>query len=1151
MEIPVYTEPNPKSVINPLLEGAMRQLLVVVLAGLVFAATASSQVSTGTLNVISEDATGAVIQNASVIITNRNTGQARAGRTDERGEFQANFLPAGDYSVVVEAPGFKRATVQTFTLQVDQNATARLTLTPGDVVESIEVTGQTPLLEADTSSLGQVIENRKILELPLNGRNAFGLGLLAGNTTQVFGMGTNLPFIAGGGRFSSNEVLLDGIDNNTTVTNGAIGRSGIALVPSVDAVQEFKVKTNAFSAEFGRAAGSLVTATMKSGTNEYHGSVFEFLRNQVLDANNFFTNAAGLPRAPFRQNQFGGVLGGRIVRDKTFFFTNYQGARQRTAAASSIIAVPPASIRGGDLSLLKTPVFDPAARRLGPAGRVISTPFAEARIPQARINPASAAVLGLIPSPNYGAPDAISRNFFRQVPRGSDTDQYDIRIDHQLTQKNTLMGRWSWSSQTTPQPAVFDGFIGGSNTQYRNVRQLVLTDIHLFSPLVVNEVRAGVTRHNGSRIVDGVAEGAAFAQKNNVALFPFPVKGFPGIAFNFSGEATGSVQFDGWGGGASDLNYETRFQVADTISITRGKHNMKTGVDVRRPRFDNLRGNPFFGQFIFGSILTSSTDTPGSGAPFADYLLGFPSLVQGTQMLDWGRQREIYFGAFFQDDFKVTRALTLNLGFRYDLFTQPVDARDRGGLFDLAKSRFVVPGEAGVSRAIVDPDHNNIGPRVGFAYQLRRRWVLRGGYGIFYGLRDQNQEVTQIAGNNPNTPALIVPTVSAATTVAPPYTISTPVQAAPSVLTLDAFTADRPITRTIRSQGFHDARMPRLQQFNFSIQFQPAEAWLIETSYQGARGSDLASIFINRNQVPFEYALDGRNTQRNRPYPMVNGAVIPTFSIATSNYNAFNVRVEKRYSYGLNFLANYTIQKNLEALGAGPSAYTQNGGTSISLDAYNLSREKGPAPIDVPQNFTLSFGYDLPWGPRRRWLNQDSPASRLIGGWQVNGITTMRGGFPTDIRTNRLPPIFNTFNMPDRVKGAEMLIPRSERSADRYFNAAAFRVPGTVTATNGQQIQMFGDAARRLVRGPGSTNFDLSIFKDFQLTERYRLQFRSEFFNLTNTPTFFLPSSNSPSMTCIGRTPGSACNDNNPEFGKLSASTATGRQIQFALKLYF
>lgn len=1129
----------------------MRTSRFALSAVLLVANSASAQISSGTLNVLTDDASGAVVPNASVVIANTATALSRAGRTNQRGEFQATFLPAGTYSITVEATGFKRTTLAPFVLQVDQNASVRMTLTPGDVVESIQVTEATPLLEADTSSLGQVIENKKILDLPLNGRNPFALGLLAGNTTQVFGMGTNLPFIGGGGRFSANEVLLDGIDNNTTVTNGAIGRNGVALMPSVDAVQEFKVKTNAFSAEFGRAAGSLITATMRSGTNQFHGSAFEFLRNEKLDANNFFTNASGLPRARFRQNQFGGVLGGRIIRDRAFFFVNYQGTRQRTAAASNVISVPPAAIRGGDLSLLRTPIFDPATRRMGPNGTVIATPFPNAQIPQSRINQSAAAVLGLIPTPNFGSPDALSRNFLRQVPRGFDADQYDVRIDHQLTSNNNLFGRWSWSNQTTPQPGVFDGFIGGSNTQYRNIRQFVITDIHLFNPTTVNELRAGVTRHNGSRIVDGINDGAAFAAQNGVALFPFPVKGFPGIAFNFSGQGTGSVQFNGWGGGASDLNYETRFQVADTLSINRGAHSLKLGGDVRRPRFDNLRGNPFFGQFIFGSIYTSSTDTPGSGAPFADYLLGLPSLTQGTQMLDWGRQREIYFGAFFQDDWKVSRTLTLNLGIRYDLFTQPVDARDRGGLFDIDTARFVIPGQNGYSRAIVEGDHDNIGPRIGFAYQMRRRWVLRGGYGIFYGLRDQNQEVTQIAGNNPNTPALVVPTVNASTTVAPPYTINTPIEAAPSEVSLDAFTAARPITRTIRTQAFKDARMPMLQQFNFSVQFQPAEAWIVETSYQGARGRDLGSLFINRNQVPFEYALDGRNTQANRPYPMVNGVVIPTYSMATSNYNAFNLRLEKRYTHGLTFLANYTIQKNLEEFGAGPSAFTQNGGTSIALDAFNLSREKGPAPIDVPQIFNVSYGYALPWGPGRHWMSSRSIASMLLGGWQVNGITSLRGGFPTDIRTNRLPPIFNTFNVPDRVPGEPILVPRDQRGPDSYFNPAAFRVPGTVTARNGAQIQAFGDAARRLARGPGSVNFDFSVFKEFSITERYRLQFRSEFFNLTNTPTFLLPSSNSPSMTCIGRAPGSACNDNNPEFGKLSASSTTGRQIQLALKLYF
>jgi len=1128
----------------------MRSLLTLATGCLLLPAFAAAQIATGTLNVIAEDSTSAVVPAATVTVTNTNTGLTRTGLTDGKGEFLAPFLPAGEYSVSVQAKGFKRATVQRFILQVDQNATVRLTLTPGDVVETVMVSEQTPLLEADTSSLGQVIENRKILDLPLNGRNPFALGLLAGNTTQVFGMGTNLPFIAGGGRFSANEVLLDGVDNNTTVTAGAIGRNGIALVPSVDAVQEFKVKTNAFSAEFGHAAGAVVSATIKGGSNQYHGSLFEFLRNDKLDANNFFTNAAGLPKAAFRQNQYGGSVGGRVIKDKTFFFFDYQGTKQRTAASSSIGSVPPTAIRSGDLSLLKTPIYDPMARRVGPAGTVISTPFPNAVIPQSQLNPASLAIVKLIPEPNFGAPNALSRNFFRQVPRGYDAAQYDIRIDHAISSKNNFFGRFSWNNNTTPNPGSFDGWIGGSNTQYRNIRQLVLSDTHVFSPTVVNEVRAGFTRHNGSRIADNINDGVKFALENKVALFPFPVKGFPGIAFNFSGQGTGSTQFDGWGGSASDLNYENRFQVADTISITRGKHTFKTGADIRRPRFDNLRGNPFFGQFIFGSILSSSSDTPGSGAPFADYLMGFPSLIQGTQMLDWGRQREIYFGTFFQDDWKITSKLTLNLGVRYDLYTQPVDARDRGGLFDLDKAIFAVPGRNGYTRAIVDGDHNNIGPRVGFAYNVRRRWVLRGGYGIFYGLRDQNQEVTQIAGNNPNTPALVVTPVSASKTVLPPYTINTPVQAGPSDATLTGYSAASPITRTIRTQGFHDARFPMLHQYNLSIQFEPFESLLIETSYQGAIGRDLATLFINENQVPFEYALDGRNTQINRRYPMVNGVVIPTYSRATSNYNAFNLRVEKRYSMGLNFLFNYTIQKNLETGGSGPSAFTQNGGTSIALDTYNLSREKGPAPIDVPQTLSFSYGYELPFGPGKKLLSSQGAISKIFGGWQINGITTLRGGFPTDIRTNRLPPIFNTFNVPDRVAGQHAQV-QDGRNPDRFFNPDAFRVPGTTLSKSGTPVQLFGDSARRVARGPGSVNFDFSLFKDFTFAERYRVQFRAESFNLMNTPTFSLPSSNSPSMTCIGRTPGSACNDNNPEFGKLTGSSATGRQIQFGMKFIF
>ncbi|PYS54722.1 MAG: hypothetical protein DMG13_07125 [Acidobacteria bacterium] len=647
-------------------------------------------------------------------------------------------------------------------LRVDQSAKITVVLQPGEMREVVQVTDVTPLLEANTSSLGQVIENKKILDLPLNGRNPFGLGLLAGNTTPMFGMGSNLPFIGGGGRFSANEVMLDGVDNNTTVNSGAIGRSGIAYTPSVDAVQEFKVKTSAFSAEFGHSAGTVINASVKSGTNEFHGVLFEFLRNDKLDANNFFTNSAGLPRAQFQQNQFGGALGGPILSNRTFFFVDYQGTRRRSAAGTSILDVPPEDFRSGDFSRLSAPIFDPNTRRVGPAGTVIADRFPNNRIPASRMNPASVEITKLVPSPNFGSPGAQSRNFFRQTPRPFDADQWDLRIDHSIGNKDNLFGRFFFGNQSGPNPGVFDGFIGGGSSNIDNARHLVLSDTHIFTPTAVNEFRFGYVRHNGSILGDAPL-GVEFAEKNRVALFPFPERGFPSIAFNFSGAISGSQQFTSWGGGSSNLNIENRFHWADNINITRGNHTLKTGADVRRTRFETLKGSPFFGEFVFGSIFTSSSDSPGSGAPLADFLLGFPSTIQGTQMLDWGRQREIYFGAYFQDDWKVTRKLTLNLGIRYDLYTQPVDARDRGSLFDLETGRFALPGKDGFSRAIVDGDHNNFGPRLGFAYQFASKLVVRTGYGIFYGLRDQNQEVTQFSGNNPNTPTFFLPSASSRT----------------------------------------------------------------------------------------------------------------------------------------------------------------------------------------------------------------------------------------------------------------------------------------------------------------------------------------------------------------------------------------------------
>jgi hypothetical protein len=1104
----------------------------------------SGQVSTGTINVEVQDPTNAVIPGATVKVVHTATGQERSGPTSETGQFRASFVPTGEYIITATASGFKQRTITGLVLRVDQNATIIAALEPGEVREVVRVSEATPLLETSTSSVGQVVDNKKIVDLPLNGRNPFALGLLAGNTTPLFGMGSNLAFVGGGGRFSSNEVLLDGVDNNTTVNQGAIGRAGVSYTPSVDAVQEFKVQTNNFSAEFGQSAGTVINATIRSGSNDFHGALFEFLRNDKLDANNFFSNAARQQKAMFRQNQFGGAGGGRILRNRTFFFIDYEGTRRRTAAGTSILDVPIGEFRSGDFAKYNAPVYDPRARRIGPQGTVVSDPLPNNRIPASQINSTAAAITSLVPLPNFGAGDAQTRNFFRQVPRRFNHDRWDARLDHRISTNNNVFGRFSFGNQVQPTPGRFDGFIGGGVRSVDFTRHLVLNDTHIFTPTMVNEFRFGYSRHNGS-IVGDAASGAGFADQNRLSLFPFPVRGFPVINFFFSGLEQGAAQFTSWGGGNSNLNFENRFQWSDNLNITHGGHTFKVGTDIRRYRIETLKGTPFFGQYIFGSIFSSSSDRSGSGAPFADFLMGFPSAISGTQMLDWGREREIYWGTYFQDDWKVSRQLTLNLGIRYDLFTQPVDARDRGALFNARVGRFQVPGKDGFSRAIVDGDHNNIAPRFGFAYQWTPKIVIRGGYGMFYGMRDRNQETTQFSGNPPNTPQFGLPASTALQTVTPPYTINTPIVASPSDPLLSTFTAERPFQANFRTTDFKRSKFPVLHQFNVSVQFEPVRDWLLDVTLTGARGRDLASGWFNRNQLPFEAAVEGRNTQRNRPYPNINGWAIESASIGSSHYHSANFRLEKRHSSGLSFLLNYTVSKNIENMGSGVCNFSQYAST-IMLDAFHPEREKTVAPLDVPQVFVVSYGYELPWGPGRPWLN-NGVASRVLGGWQINGITTLRGGFPSDILTNVQPPNFSNFNVPDRVAGQSRFLP-DRKVPDRYLNPAAFRVPGTVPNNVGAPIQRYGDSARGVIRGPGSVNLDFSVFKEARFTERHRLQFRAEFFNLTNTPTFFLSSPSSSALTCRG-VAGGPCT--NTDFGTLGSGTATGRQVQFGLKFLF
>jgi hypothetical protein len=446
---------------------------------------AFAQVATGNIRGTVADTTDAVIPNVKVTLTNTGTGAQRVVTTNDSGDFNAPFMPLGDYQIAAEIAGFQKKVMSGINLQVDQTATIRIVLEPGAVTQSVEVTSAAPLLESQTSSLGQVIENKRIVELPLNGRNPFALGLLAGGTTPFQGLNTNIPFIAGGGRHSANDILLDGVDDNIRNFAGNVGRNGVSYIPSVDAVQEFKVKTNNFSAEYGRSAGYTVNATIKSGTNGYHGSLFEFLRNDKLDANNFVSNFAGKPKAKFRQNQFGGTIGGPVRlphyngRDRTFFFFDYQGTEIRQAAGSSLSDVAPASWRQGNFSSSTRNIYDPASRQLNSTGVVTAEAFPNNNIPQSRLDSTVLEYQKLIPLANVGSQESSSRNFISTSPRETGRKQGDARVDHELFKGNNLMVRFSFSEQSQPSQGAY--IFSPEDTVF-NSRNLALSDTTSSAP---------------------------------------------------------------------------------------------------------------------------------------------------------------------------------------------------------------------------------------------------------------------------------------------------------------------------------------------------------------------------------------------------------------------------------------------------------------------------------------------------------------------------------------------------------------------------------------------------------------------------------------------------------------------------------------------
>jgi hypothetical protein len=569
------------------------------------------------------------------------------------------------------------------------------------------------------------------------------------------------------------------------------------------------------------------------------------------------------------------------------------------------------------------------------------------------------------------------------------------------------------------------------------------------------------------------------------------------------------------------------------------------GGDIRRFRYDRLLSVPASASYYFGPTYTSNPSLSNSGGlPYADFLLGLPTSVTNQNSIDWSRQRDLYMGPYIQDDWKVSRRLTLNLGFRYDLYTQPLDAKGTGGMFDPYAASSTgrlgiirVPGKDGNTQAIVAGHHRNFAPRFGFAYQATPKFVIRGGWGIFFSNREQNDQTTDMAMSLLNFRNINMPAVSRQTTVTPPYRFNSPLVVSNVIdPQFTAFSGTSPLSAD--SGSFNEADIafspfPMLQQFNVSLQYELLPNLLIEGTYAGARGVHWVQR-IDLNQVSFANALLGKNTQADRPFNFLASAEGLDTANVSNWYNSANLRVERRFSHGLTLLANYTISHATDSGNAGISTYGNQANTR-AMNSYNLNLEHGLSSLDIPQKVVLSGNYELPIGAGKVLNLRNAVLNQIIGGWQTNGILVLRSGLATDVSAGLLPPVFATINRPNVVLGQPLLVPNP--GFDQYFNPAAFTVPGTVPDYRGTPIQTFGDAGRMILRGPGQRNLDFSLFKSFRLAERKQLEFRAESFNLSNTPTFNLPSPTSAALT-VG----------NSSFGKLASSQTVGCQMQFGLK---
>ena len=1235
-----------------------------------------AQVDEGTITGVIQDPTGAVVPNAKVTLLSTDTGLTLEKSASGGGEYTFAPVKIGHYSVTASAPGFATTTQQNLQVNVNNILQVNIQLKPGSATQTVEVTAQAPQLQTQDASVGQVVTEHSINSLPLNGRNFTFLAQLGAgvNSPQNDTRGNQASgaFTANGLRPAQNNYLLDGIDNNSNAVDFLNGTNFVVL-PPVDAISEFNVQTSNYSAQLGRAAGAVLNATIKSGTNQLHGTVWEFFRNSVLDAPEWFENNAGIPKGGFRQNQFGVAAGGPIIKDKLFIFGDYEGLRRAQGTTFSGLAVPTLAQRNSGYTNLQdiaaanssgTPktdalgrsvalgtVLDPATTRAVTAGVVdpvtgitsattgfVRDPFGLSTcgnpstislascpgvniLPGGRVDPNAVKLLNLFPLPTTGG---VSSNFASSPETTQNRNAFDIRADYNISSKDQMFFRISYVDNPEFFPGPFGGVADGGafqdGVQTAKSTAAVLAWTHVFTPSMVNVARVGWNHLHTTRF------GPLGSQLGIPAQYG--IAGIPQVnengglpAFGFGGLSTlGSNNFL-----PSDETSQT-LQVVDDFTKIYGSHNFKMGIEYQHVQFSTLQPAWSRGQFDYNGSFTDIPNNNGSTTGIAQFVIPAQTATVPNGVNYSGGSDQVYasninktydlknyFGAYFQDDWKVNPKLTLNLGLRYDYFGPIQETNGGQANFvpsgapnnrpeylipasgkaprELSDSFITLLAQDGITltqtnkygRGLVQTQRTNFSPRVGFAYQINPKFVARGGLGLFFNSFENQGYGPNIGENYPfvynfNYVPHVAPGSAAGLTTVAPVSFSTPFDGCPTAgpggtasfesgFSCVQFSPVQVNAAGLGLQGLQFAyNTPRTLAVNFSLQYQLTHAmtWQIAYVLTDAQNLQTGVGTNNVSQIlPTGTNLTTGPNGSYLPFPDFGQGSSYHATVGESLYNGLQTKLEQQFSNGLNFLLTYTWSKTFSDAGDLLNGGSLNGYRAPDVPGLGPSFDRSLANFDIRNVFHFSGGYQLPFGKDQRFLNSGGFMNQLVGGWGINWITTLQGGQPislscptgTTAGTN-----CNDIKVPGQPQNLGIRISTAPGTAGRPFwfgNPKAFQQPcqlgpnGPIPDSPSGCVPLTGSAVLgggpATVEGPPLKAFDFSTFKGFQLTERFSMQFRAEFFNIFNHPNFNAPNFGGNGVVAISN----SGNFTNPAFGQIGATRGDSREIQFALKVFF